>query len=43
MMPKVFESMSASRAARATADARLGLGMIMTTIITTTTLRGASG
>ena len=42
-MSKVLESLSAGRANRAMAGAHLGFGMIMTTIITTTTLGGSSG
>lgn len=42
MVSKLFARMSAGRATRATAGARLGSG-IMTAIITTTTLRGGSG
>ena len=42
-MSNGLQSMSPSRATRAMVGARLGLGMTMTTIITMTTPRGASG
>lgn len=42
MAPKILARMSARRATPATATARLAFG-IMTTIITTTALRGGSG